>query len=194
MFCNGCCDLFFCIHHNTVCDHLCLRLRQFLSDLFIQCRHCCFNSSFLGLHIYNTAWIIINRLLLRCQRCILLLQFQRLYHILPIMEPQCQIITFCNTLINHTCLCIQPGQFVRPLFGIFLTLQFFQYLNLFFYRGTSSFVNLILQNVLIIVMRGKIHIFCIVFYCVIKILRLHTCLCQAVQNLSAAWRTSVSTI
>ena len=137
----------------------------------------------LGLRLlFRFKTVIIDLLLLRCQRGILLLQLKRLDHILPAMEPQDKVITGRKPFLCPVSLNLEAGKLISPLLIVLLIQILLQNINLLIQGSSPSPVDLILQDVLIIIMRGSLDILRIIFDCLVKLTQPDTALHQPVQH------------
>ena len=126
--------------------------------------------------------VIIDLLLLRRQRRILLLQLQRLDHVFSAVEPEHQVIAGGKSLLHTLRLYLKPGELIRPFLIVLLIQILLQDVNLLIQRSTPAAIDLILQDILVVVMRGSLDILRIILDCLVKLPQLDAALHQPVQN------------
>ena len=135
-------------------------------------------------HLFLTRFflqtLLIDLLLLRRQRRIFLFQFQCLLHIFSTVEPQDKIITRSQAFLHLSGLTVELCQFIGPALGVLLPKVLLQNLNLVFDRASSSAIDLIFQNILVVIMRCHLHIIRIIFHCLIILMQRRRHLYQSV--------------
>ena len=136
-----------------------------------------------------TSMLIILLLLEGRERLILHLKLHRKIDILPLTEPQDQIIAFLQTFPHHASLMIQLRQFIRPLFNIFCLLKFFKSCNLLLKRRLLHLQNPVFQDILVRILRCQLNKLFITIRSFLRIINLKRQSCKPIDNLPAPWRT-----
>ena len=126
--------------------------------------------------------VVVDLLLLRRQRRVLLLQLQGPDHILPAVEPEHQVITGGKPLLHISGLDLKAGQLIGPLLVVLLIQVLLQDINLLVKGRSPAAVDLILQNILVIIMRGRLDILRVILDGLVKLPQLDAALHQPVQN------------
>ena len=98
------------------------------------------------------------------------------------MEPQYKVITGCKTLLCVSRLNLQPGKFISPFLIIFLIQILLQDINLLIQRRASAAIDLILQDIPVVIMRGRLDILRIVLNRLVKLAQPDAALHQPVQD------------
>ena len=101
--------------------------------------------------------LIILLLLKRRKRLIFHLKLHCQIDILPLAEPENQIITFLYAFPDHTSLVIQLCQFICPLFNVLRLLKLLKRSNLLLKRRLLYFQYPVFQDILIRILRRQLN-------------------------------------
>ena len=91
--------------------------------------------------------VVIDLLLLRCQRLIYHFQFHGHSDIFTESKPKDQLITGLHTFGCKAALVIQFCELIHPFFLVFYLFQLLQHFNLLINAGIKGIIQLILQNI-----------------------------------------------
>ncbi len=142
--------------------------------------------------LFITAVVLL--LLGRGQGLILHFQLHRLIDVLPLAEPENQVVAFFQALGRHPRFLIQFREFIRPLLDILTLLESLQGLDLLLDWFPPRTKYLVTQQITVRILRGRLDEFVIIINRFIYIFCLQRQHAQAIQNLPAALGPLISDI
>ena len=126
--------------------------------------------------------VVVDLLLLGSQGSILLLQLQRLDHVFTAVEPEHQVIAGRQTFLDMIRLDLELCKLVDPSLVVLLLKILLQDVDLLIQGRASSLIDLVLQDIPVVVMRGCLHILGVVLDRLVKLAQMDRTFHQPVQN------------
>ena len=98
------------------------------------------------------------------------------------MEPEHQVITSRDALLHAVRLNLEAGKLVSPFLIVFLIQVLLQDVDLLIERRPSAAVDLVLQDILVVIVRGRLDILRVILDRLVELAQLDTALHQPVQD------------